>query len=179
MFARGWCSRHYSRWQRHGSPHVTTRTPPAAPDATTKKCPRCCEIKDLDNFGRRPSGRPKGYCKKCEAAYQRQHAATETGREQHRTARSKWNENNYEYFLQYRYGITGEDYDRMLTEQDGKCAICGTTEPGCGNSRWAVDHCHDSLDVRGLLCMNCNTGLGYFKDSTERLRSAVAYLERT
>ena len=178
VFARGWCSKHYTRWQRHGDPLVTTRRPPSTADATEKHCPRCSNIKPIDQFGKRPNGKPKGYCRECEAAYQRNHAASEGGREQHRQARAKWNEGNHGYFLEYRYGITRDDYDRMLEEQGGGCAICGTSSPGGRDKVFAVDHCHDSNEVRGILCPPCNRGLGQFNDDPARLRAAAEYLER-
>jgi len=76
-----------------------------------------------------------------------------------------------------KYGMTLEDYDRMVAEQDGKCAICGR-EGGADNTkkRLAVDHCHETNLVRGLLCTNCNQGIGNFKDDSEVIKMAVAYL---
>ena len=177
VFGRGWCTKHYNRWLRHGDPLTTTRTPPIKPDAVEKHCPRCGNIKPLDQFGKRPSGKPKGYCKPCEARYQDGHAATVDGREQRRVARARWNDNNHEYFLMYRYGITKVDYDRMLADQGGRCAVCGVDKPGGKAKVWCVDHCHDSNDVRGLLCGPCNRGLGQFKDDPQRLRDAANYLE--
>lgn len=132
----------------------------------------------MSEFDRRPNGRPKGYCRDCESRYQEQRAASDVGREQHRRARAKWNADNHGYFLQYRYGITAEDYAEMLEQQDGKCAICGTDKPGGRDKVFCVDHCHDSTKVRGLLCGPCNRGLGQFRDDVTRLRAAVAYLER-
>jgi hypothetical protein len=178
VFARGWCSAHYSRWQRHGDVNTTLRTPPSTKNATEKFCPRCHATKQRDQFGTRANGTPKGYCRECDAAYQASHAATAEGREMRRMARAKWNDGNHEYFLQYRYGITLADYDRMLVDQAGRCAICGTTDPGGRLKVWSVDHCHNSNKVRGLLCRRCNMGLGYFKDDTDRLLGAVAYLDR-
>ena len=69
----------------------------------------------------------------------------------------------------YKYGITLADYDRMESEQGGKCKICSTTEPK-GMGRWHVDHCHSTGKVRGLLCNNCNTKLGWY----ERLSDEIA-----
>lgn len=77
-----------------------------------------------------------------------------------------------------RYGITPDQYDAIYYKQGGGCAICGRPAPREGN-RWErlhVDHDHNSGRVRGLLCMNCNQGLGNFKDSAELLKSAVEYL---
>ena len=75
------------------------------------------------------------------------------------------------------YGLCKEDFERILAEQEGKCVICGFefTEE-CKSTRPHVDHCHDSGEVRGLLCGNCNAGLGQFKDDTQKLQSAIEYL---
>jgi len=176
VFARGWCTKHYTRWQRHGDTSVTLRQPPQT-DVAEKRCPRCANVKPIDQFATRSNGKPKGYCRECDAAYQGQHAASPDGREMRRKARSKWNEDNHGYFLEYRYGITSEDYERMLAEQGGRCAVCATDNPGGKAKVWAVDHCHDSNEVRGLLCGGCNRGLGQFNDDPNRLRLAAAYLE--
>lgn len=84
--------------------------------------------------------------------------------------------------LKRLYGMTPEDYDDLLEEQNGCCAICGTDDPG---GKWraeityfTVDHCHDTGKVRGLLCVKCNRGLGLFNDNPERLESSAAYLRR-
>lgn len=75
-----------------------------------------------------------------------------------------------------RYGITPEIYDDLLVKQDGVCAICRKT---CSSGmRLAVDHEHGSGKVRGLLCGQCNTGLGKFRDSVEVLTRASEYIQR-
>lgn len=77
-----------------------------------------------------------------------------------------------------RYGITSEEFDVMLEAQGGVCAICGTTDwPGKGN-RPHADHCHVSNKFRGVLCHDCNVGLGNFKDDIARLEAAIEYLKR-
>lgn len=78
-----------------------------------------------------------------------------------------------------RYGITRDDYNRMLAEQDGECAICCTKEVGRkGHTYFHVDHCHTTGKIRGLLCDRCNRGMGYFKDNSCILREAAYYLEK-
>jgi len=64
----------------------------------------------------------------------------------------------------------------MLKEQGGGCAICGETKPLKGKNYLCVDHCHETGEVRGILCHACNTGLGKFKDSPELLHTAINYL---
>ena len=74
--------------------------------------------------------------------------------------------------LQKRYGITEEQYDLLFLKQDGCCAICKQRF----SKRLDVDHCHSTNIVRGLLCNNCNRGLGHFKDNPIYLQEAVQYL---
>ena len=78
--------------------------------------------------------------------------------------------------LKCKYGLTLDDYEQMLEEQNGCCAICNThyTE---FTKLLAVDHCHKTGKIRGLLCINCNTALGKFKDSSFILQTALEYLE--
>lgn len=85
-------------------------------------------------------------------------------------------EKHREYLFKKKYDITLEDYDTMLKEQDGRCAICDTTNPGT-KGVFYVDHNHDTGEVRGLLCNNCNSALGKFGDSIKTLKSAIEYLE--
>lgn len=77
--------------------------------------------------------------------------------------------------LKKNYGITLEYYNELLESQGGVCKICGSSESRA-NTQLSLDHCHDSKAIRGLLCSNCNTGLGLFKDSPELLQKAINYL---
>jgi Autographiviridae endonuclease VII len=85
--------------------------------------------------------------------------------------------------LKSSYGITIDDYEKLLEIQNHACAICGGKEGSVqANGKpfgLAVDHCHDTDKVRGLLCSHCNRGLGFFEDSIERLHSAIDYLRRS
>ncbi|MFF1540455.1 endonuclease VII domain-containing protein [Microbacterium sp. NPDC058269] len=80
--------------------------------------------------------------------------------------------------LRKNYGITHEEYDRMLDEQDGRCGGCGKTTDENDGRLFAVDHDHATGSVRGLLCSPCNLALGNARDSATTLRSLIAYLER-
>ncbi|OFV83246.1 MAG: hypothetical protein A2W26_13245 [Acidobacteria bacterium RBG_16_64_8] len=78
--------------------------------------------------------------------------------------------------LRKKFGLTPDQYETMLQEQGGGCWICGK-EPG--PRRLAVDHDHKTRQVRGLLCGNCNQGIGRLQDSPALLRRAAEYIERT
>jgi hypothetical protein len=82
-----------------------------------------------------------------------------------------------EGFLRRKYGISLADFDSMATAQGGRCAICGTGEPGGNYGNLHVDHCHETGAVRGLLCTRCNTGIGLLRESPVALRAAAAYIE--
>ena len=75
-----------------------------------------------------------------------------------------------------RYGITVEQYQDILQKQDGICAICKNPP---NKNALAVDHCHITGKIRGLLCPSCNSGIGKLRDSPEMLRKAIEYLEKT
>jgi hypothetical protein len=118
---------------------------------TTKVCRICRTEKPLSEYYQRDSGVHRNECKECT-------------KELHR----------------YRtFGICNAKYDEMLTAQHGKCAICESVLNSSRYTKLAVDHDHKTGKVRGLLCMNCNTGLGLFKDSPIRIQNAIAYLERS
>lgn len=76
--------------------------------------------------------------------------------------------------LKHRFGITADDYYEMLQAQDGCCFICKHKD----EKHLHVDHCHETGVVRGLLCKNCNHGLGNFRDNKEFLSNAIEYLDR-
>lgn len=74
-----------------------------------------------------------------------------------------------------QYGTDSETIRRMWEAQGRRCAICRAAL----GEKFHVDHCHASSKVRGLLCSRCNTGLGLFADTPERLRAAASYIERS
>lgn len=76
--------------------------------------------------------------------------------------------------LKRNYGITMGAYDLLFKAQDGKCAVCGEE----GSKALAVDHCHISGSVRGLLCAKCNKALGLLKEDPKIIMAAAAYVRR-
>lgn len=103
-------------------------------------------------------------------------------------ARKNWKINNPErlkegrrnYKMNTKYKISSEEYDDLLNQQAGVCAICGepeTSKMSNGEIKpLGVDHDHDTNIIRGLLCTKCNIGLGHFNDSPELLLAAINYL---
>ena len=81
--------------------------------------------------------------------------------------------NKLNRYYQLTYGITIDDFDKRVVTQDGRCAICGAI------ADLVIDHDHKTGDIRGLLCLPCNSGLGHFHDSTGAMRAAITYIEKS
>jgi hypothetical protein len=79
--------------------------------------------------------------------------------------------------MRRRYGIGLKEYDAILEAQGGGCAICKTKQ-GDDYYRLAVDHCHDTMKVRGILCSACNRAIGGFKENLGLIEEAARYLRR-
>lgn len=132
-----------------------------------KVCTKCNVPKPLDAFRKMSANRADGHstwCKQC--AGSNDHTRYEHNKDKVR---------DYDY--QRTYGITLAEYDAMLARQGGRCSICQTTNPG-GRGRFHVDHSHCTNVVRGLLCSDCNLGLGKFRDSVALLAAAGRYLSQ-
>ena len=85
-------------------------------------------------------------------------------------------------YLQREYNINYSEYMDMLNNQEEKCAICGSEGfkmQAHHKIKLVVDHCHATGRVRGMLCHNCNRGLGLFQDSVKFLQTASSYLQKT
>lgn len=167
-----------------------------------KQCNACGRILPLTDFGNRKNTHDKLQmsCKPCINAKMRGYKAREIARdpeayyEKHRAQIAKWRaryKNTPRMWGHQRkrnllkYGLTPESYDAMVDAQKGQCLICKRVPEG----RWFrnrthqamalhVDHDHATGKVRGLLCSECNNGLGCFKDNPALLRKAIAYLRK-
>lgn len=97
----------------------------------------------------------------------------------------RWREKNREknavlvrnWHLLHNFGISAAEYGHILSKQNGVCVIC--LRPPGEKRRLAVDHCHEIKKVRGLLCLQCNRGLGLFRDDHEKLVRASMYIKET
>jgi hypothetical protein len=124
-----------------------------------KKCSKCSESKELTEFHKHGPSKDghRTICKKCALDY--------------RAVVGKVKQ------LKQRYGITIEEYNKIFQKQKGKCAICGKHQAEF-KVALAVDHNHITNEVRGLLCCNCNMGIGRLQDNVEILNNAISYLKR-
>lgn len=138
-----------------------------------KICSKCKVEKPLQEFytHANKAGGKTSWCKKCMAERVAEKRKDPVQKE-------LWKEYGRRSRLKKHYGITADAYDQMVIDQKSSCAICGSTEVGGRGegTRLAVDHDHETNQVRGLLCVSCNNGLGRFKDNPELLLKAAAYL---
>lgn len=147
-----------------------------------KTCSVCRETKPLHAYHRLASSKDghQPLCRDC-AKVKRQHYYRRDVASGRRSAyRESTQTETRNRTLRRLYGITEAEYQALHDAQGGVCAICGQPETrrtrGPHLRRLAVDHDHQTGKVRGLLCGDCNRGLGYFRDHPEILRQAVAYL---
>ncbi len=96
----------------------------------------------------------------------------------YRANKERTNETRRERDLRNKYGISSEDYARMLFRQDFRCACCKTSKPGGHGERFSVDHDHATGKVRALLCFRCNTVLGHIEEDSDVLVAVMDYLEK-
>lgn len=149
----------------------------------TKTCLMCNQIKTVDDFYTRKTAKGTPYldsnCKQCKTKLSKNYYREnrEKKLEYKRNLSTEYKKNGQ---LKAKYGIDYNTFENMLESQNHKCLICeselkqGKVSDG-GNC--AVDHCHETLKVRGLLCSHCNLGLGHFKDNVDLMQKAIKYLK--
>lgn len=141
-----------------------------------RRCSDCGEEKPLGAFAATGSRGQyvRNECRTCLSRQQRERVA--------RLPLAERQLQNRRHALRKKYGLTVEQYDVLWVAQDGRCLICEAPglpwEPGAGHEALYVDHCHTSGRVRGLLCAECNFGLGRFRDRPDLLRRAADYLDQ-
>jgi hypothetical protein len=160
-------------------------------ETITKTCIKCNVEKDLSNFS--PHKRYKhgvvNECKSCRVILKKEFDNKNRERylENNRKNSTKFRTlNRDKYNLSTKMSIykklgvviTKEEYLKLYEQQEGKCKICNMVPTG-HKKTLCLDHDHITLKVRGLLCDNCNTALGKFKDDVELLQKAINYLKTT
>lgn len=135
-----------------------------------KKCSQCKKLKPLSDYYKdsRKSDGLDTRCKDCVKKSQSRSRRNKTKEEKKLLNRKKH---------VATYGLTIESYQKLEDAQNNKCKICGAEGGDCRMSRLRIDHCHETGEVRGLICHKCNVGLGQFRDDLDLLKEAVKYLE--
>ena len=148
-----------------------------------KQCTKCKVKKELAAFYKSTKAKT-GLCSSC--------------KECHNIANKNWRNKSQNYIKEYkkkkllsdpdwlkrnklwfRYGLTLEDYNKRLNDQNNSCAIClSPFDLSSKGTSPCVDHCHVTLYTRNILCFNCNVLLGVSKENTAILGRAIAYLNK-
>lgn len=161
------------------------------------ECRRCEELKPITEFYKNKA-MVLGICSECKTCRKEKSAIwKENNPEKRKANQAEWHKKNKDrvnkrqvewrnrnkekakfYTIKSAYGISKEEYLSMLGGQKNKCWICGIVFGTEQLNRPHVDHCHKTNRVRGLLCTQCNKGLGLFGDSINNLKRAIDYLKR-
>ena len=143
----------------------------------TKICSKCSVEKSITEYYLKHD-KPRANCKQCHSLEAKPRYLN--NRERYNAYSRKWWKENAEKgkaaFLKRRFGMEKEDWDIILENQDFKCAICKCENTSLKN--FHTDHNHKTGKVRGLLCYNCNSGIGNLKENIETLKSAIEYLKK-
>jgi hypothetical protein len=132
-----------------------------------KSCTKCKTVKPREGFPLN-SRNPRlltSICRDCSNQYKDPDYYKKNRDKSIKTSRAS--------MLRRTYNITESEYDKMLKEQNEVCKLCGKPP---SKKRLAVDHCHKTGKIRGLLCSFCNTGIGMLKDDVVLLQKAIEYL---
>jgi hypothetical protein len=125
-----------------------------------KTCRRCGETKSLDAFSKcsKNSDGINNYCKRCKESMRSPNKITK--------------EQAFENKVKKNYGLTVLQVELLFKKANYCCQICGGTKELC------IDHDHSTYQIRGILCCDCNRGLGMMKDSIDILIKAIEYLKQ-
>lgn len=146
-----------------------------------KYCPECGFYKRIEEFKRLSSESalkkyPDGYYWCCSECYKNKTwVVAPENDNMNRKMRRRLKRQRRIVAIESTYGLSESDYIEKINQQNNLCAICGKKDEG---KVLCVDHDHVTGQVRGLLCNNCNIGLGNFKDNYEILQSAIGYLQK-
>ena len=135
-----------------------------------RECRVCGEEKNLVDefyFVRKNPTLPSSYSNECKECTVKR--TTEYNKKNSKSVRSQ--------YLKRNYGLTFEEFETMLSDQDNCCAVCGGKETYGRHKRFTVDHNHNTGKVRGLLCHRCNTAIGLVNEEIHTHKSMIEYLE--
>jgi hypothetical protein len=150
---------------------------------SSKICSSCKLAKPINCFGVRPEYRDgyRNQCNSCRTQSTAKYLKTEVGSKlaaANRERKKQSNPPDSERWrkLQIKYGVSRSLYESLVIKQDGKCAVCRSSDPRNNRGVLVVDHCHDTGRIRGLLCTPCNTAIGNLGDTLEGIEAAARYL---
>ena len=134
-------------------------------------CSTCKQKLCISNFHKDSSNKyGVAYaCKECANANTRRHNTVNKSNPTYKLKKQS-------SYFKTTYNLTSEQREALLKDQGHACAICHTPLQFDGTLTH-TDHCHTTGKVRGILCTNCNRGLGHFKDNTQTMKNAIDYLE--
>ena len=147
-----------------------------------KLCSNCKEKKELVMFSKNKHTKDglNTWCKACNAILAKSWRKVESNKERVK----QWRSNNIEKCtaharksnLNIKYNMSIKEYNVLLEAQNNKCLLCSKSPEDNGKAL-SVDHDHQTGKIRGLLCDNCNKGIGFLKENIETLKNAIRYLE--
>ena len=149
-------------------------------DKTYRVCKGCDEKLLLESCFYRVKGYFQRTCKACKGKSQRKYRSKPEVRERLKQESKEWRETprgkriSKSKELSSKFGITLDDYAEMLESQNNGCAVCGGQS--IHGRMLSVDHCHETGKIRGLLCLKCNTALGYLNDSEPLVVNLLGYI---
>ena len=139
-------------------------------------CPGCECIKPVTEFSTTRHGSGiSPYCRECANEIARRRNATAKGKAEKQAYYQRRKRQQRDNTLRREFGITIDQYEAMLVEQNNVCAICGGVDK---SKSLAVDHDHKTGKVRSLLCGRCNPAVGFLLDNPEYARKVLAYIEK-
>lgn len=147
---------------------------------THKYCSECNSWLQIEEFKKLTTKsalrhNPDGYYWCCSTCYKRKTWVFDVDDEpNNRQARRRDKRARRVESIEYKYGLSEVEYAALISKQNNLCAVCGEKQE---RKVLCVDHDHKTGKVRGLLCGNCNVGLGNFRDNIRILQSAIGYLK--
>lgn len=143
-------------------------------------CSKCNKEKNTTEFRVEKNGYQRKECNSCRQERvknwdnQNKEKRLEISKKSYEKNKNKNHLKNYIREAKRKYRISEIEYSDMLSNQSNKCATCGKEEI---NKRLAIDHCHKSGKIRGLLCYNCNRAIGLLNDDVDVMKNIIKYLE--
>jgi len=155
--------------------------------STHRLCTKCKTEKDINDFYFVKYGTKGNHMKQCKTCVIEKQKISKN--DNHNKLKREYRKNRQPFFkaitknktknslLKFKFNISIADYENMLISQNNSCYICKKHKDELKRDL-AVDHDHKTGKIRGLLCMSCNTGIGFLQDNIEILQKAIEYLTK-